>query len=410
MRSFSALYFGVRFDLFWALWIPAVLCLLWFFLDCKAWVRFVKRHHLLNHEGRWDDLEALHQKELRAFRPFVRLLIRFKSPGGLEVLIAGLLYQKGRAEEALRSAESAAAKSRGHATNHSEALSLQALSLLELGRYEELRDVAARIRSLGVTHVADFNEALLCLFLGRLDPALSLAQQVIRHPKGDLGRGLLSAILLSKGDHAAALETLLDPPRPVSAYYSPENLRKLERSSDGRAMVEAHQKQWAGVAEPLRFLQAGYLYLDLGDVEGLRFTLEKAGGVLGGNPTLNIIHRELNACLCASTGDAAGAERWLQQGAELLKTHPRRLSQMEFRRFGGRANLLLGRPAAALADFEASLELTRHPMEKHIARYWLARAQEAKGNKEKAAELYRAVVADGIASKYSVEAAKASPP
>jgi hypothetical protein len=66
----------------------------------------------------------------------------------------------------------------------------------------------------------------------------------------------------------------------------------------------------------------------------------------------------------------------------------------------------MGRAAAAVAALEKALQSTRHPMEQHICRFWLARAYEAAGDGAKAAENDRAVAADGIVSKFS----RASPP
>src|SRR5204862_6621587 len=135
------------------------------------------------------------------------------------------------------------------------------------------------------------------------------------------------------------------------------------------------------------------------DAEGLRFALARAGEVMGGHPTVQVLHRQMNASLCALAGDAAGADRWLREGLELLKNHPRRGSQMEFHRYSGRVHLTLGRAALAAAEFEEAQKLSKHPIEKHLGNYWLGRVREAQGEKEKAIECYRAVKADGIASK-----------
>src|SRR6185436_1769876 len=110
--------------------------------------------------------------------------------------------------------------------------------------------------------------------------------------------------------------------------------------------------------------------------------------------------------LCAMTGDGAAADGWLLKGADVLQTHPRRASAISYQRYAGRAYLMLGRKDAAVEALERALQLADHPMERHVGRYWLARAYEARGDKDKAAELDRLVREDGIVSRYS----KAFPP
>src|SRR5262249_45701457 len=85
-----------------------------FVLEAFAWRRFIRKPHLLNHEGRWTELEGLIRRELRAFRPFVKLFLRFKSPGVLEALYAALLYNLGRIDECLEMARKAALLARNY--------------------------------------------------------------------------------------------------------------------------------------------------------------------------------------------------------------------------------------------------------------------------------------------------------
>jgi tetratricopeptide (TPR) repeat protein len=384
---------------------------LWVLLDFRAWTGFVRRHHQLGHEGRWDDLDVLFRRQARSFNPWLRLFLKVKAPGNFELLYANFLFQRGASDEALRLAEKAIEAAGRNVRMLGEGHALRALILADLGRHADAHAAAGRARALGATALADYNEALCCFYEGRLDEGLALARRAARDPKGDIARGLASAMLMLKGDDKAALEILLDRPLDVTTYYSEDQLRRLQRTGEGRLLLEAHQKLWAGVVEPLRYIYASYVYLELGDLDALGFSLEKAGAAMGGHPSLRIIHAELRACLCAGKGDAAGADDWLRKGADLLQPHRRRASQSEYHRFAGRAALMLGRKDAAVAELETALKTCLHPIENHSTRFWLARACEAAGNGTRAAELYRAVAEDGIPSKWSAEArAKASPP
>jgi tetratricopeptide (TPR) repeat protein len=398
-------------DLALALWLSLAALGLWALVDFRSWVRFLRVYHQLSHEGRWGDVEELFQREFRRLRPWVRLVLGFRAPGTLDLRYAAYLQQRGLLDDALRRAEEALAKAGRHRTMQGLAQAMLSILYAELGRYDDAHAAAARARAAGADASADYNEALCCFFQGRLDQGLELARRAARTPKGDIGRGIASALLAMKGDYKPALEVLLDRSLDVSVHYTEDGLRKLRRTSEGRKLLEAHQQHWTGIVEPLRFIYASYVYLDLGDLDALAFTLEKAGASLGGHPTLRIIYGQLQACLCAGKGDATGADGWLAKGAEILRTHPRRASRAEYHRFAGRAALTLGRADAAVEHLESSLKVALHPMEKHSTRYWLAKAYEAKGNAGKAAEMYRDVAQDGIASKWSGEArSKASPP
>jgi len=400
----ARVYFGVS-PILWV-YLALGLWLVWFVVDCKGWSRFLRRCRQLDHEGKWEELEAHFRSEFNAFRPWVRLFLRFKSPSSLDGLAAAFFFQRGLTEESLRFAESAVAKAVGRPRVLVEHLRLQAAALTELARYDEARETIHRIRALDDDPVADHVESLLCLSLGRLDDAIGLADRARKHPKGELARHFASTARLLRGEDAAALEAVLEPARDVVDQYPAETLARMSRTREGRALIEGHRVQYAGVVEPLRFLQAGYVYLDQSNAGELGYLLEKASAVMGGNPSLKVMHAQLSACHCALIGDVAGADRRLREGAKILETHRRRGSVMEFHRFAGRAHLLLGRADAAVAELERSRTFCVHPLEKHLGGYWLAKAYEAKGESGKAAELLRTIASDGIVSKY----AKASPP
>src|SRR6185369_9803525 len=116
--------------LFWVA-IGTAAWFLWFLVDCRLWMRFVHRSQKLDHEGKWDELEALIRRELRAFRPWIRLNIYFKSPGLREAIAALCLFQRGKLEESLRFAEEGARRSGRKPRTHADILKLQAL---EIGR------------------------------------------------------------------------------------------------------------------------------------------------------------------------------------------------------------------------------------------------------------------------------------
>ena len=132
-----------------------VLLLLWMILDFRGLTRFIRVHYQLFHEGRWDELEAHFQRRFRGVHPWSGLLLRLKGPGSLDTLYATFLYQRGRFEEGLRTAEWAAHRARGHATSEGQALAVQDDSHLHAGhagaregRHFSLRIVSERFNGL----------------------------------------------------------------------------------------------------------------------------------------------------------------------------------------------------------------------------------------------------------------------
>jgi tetratricopeptide (TPR) repeat protein len=373
--------------------------------DLRGWQRFLRRYHQLNHEGRLEELEEVLLQEMRTIRPFIRPVMRFKFPGGLENFYSNQLFLTGRTAEALERAEKGAQKAGLHKRLLPDALNLQVLCLTELGRYDEARAVAARSRSVGSPHGADVVESRIALMLGRLDEAIEIGTRAAADRRGYVGRCTASVALNCKGNAEGALALLQENPPGIWVHYTDRQLKALERTSSGRELLDLHQKQWSGVLEPLRFLYAGLVYAELKDLDALRFALDKAGASMGGLPAVRAMHKMLELLLHAGRGDKPEAERCLKEGRELLNGLTTRATKAEFHRSAGRAFLALGRAADAVPEFEAALAGSVHPLEKHINRFWLARAQDARGDKAKAAELFQSVAADGIASKYAAEAA-----
>ncbi len=389
----------------WIVWGPTVLLATIVVVDLFTWQRFLRRYHQLNHEGRLEAIETLLLSELGTLRPFIRPVMAFKFPGGLQIFLCSVLYQLGRPEEALEAAQRAERKAGRHPRIAPEALHFQAICLMELGRYDEARAAAARIRSLGTWPGADVGEATLSLLLGRFDEAIEFGKKAAADRRGYVGRCMASSALNCKGDPQAALAILQEQPPDVTAHYAEKSLKTMQRSSMGRELLGLHQKQWAGVLEPLRFLYAAAVYAELKELDSLRYVLDQAGASMGGNPSVRSMHKRLDMLYHAGRGDVDETERCLAEGRQMLNGSTPRSTQAEFHRAAGRAFLALGRATQAVPEFEKALELSLHPLEKHINRFWLARAQDARGEKGKAAELFRAVVADGIPSKYAAEAA-----
>ena len=391
-------------------WLAVAVAGILVFIDLRGWQRFLRRHRQLLHEGRLQEAEAFLRRERRKVRLFVRPLMAIGFPGGLEIFSAQVYHQMGRLEEGLDMARKGALRARSHPKLLGDALNLQVLCLADLGHYDDARGLAARSRSLGRTEGADVADARTLLVQGRLDEASECGLRAAVHPRGHLGRVIASQALHCKGESRAALELLLDRPPDVRVHYAEESLRRIERSGSARSLLELHQKLWAGIVEPLRFLNAAIIYSDLGDLPALRFSLDQAAGTMGGHPGLRSMHRMLEASLFAQEGDGPAAERCLQEGREILAGPTTRGQKADFLRWAGRTLTRLGRWDAAQAELDAAMAIAIHPLEKHTTRFWMARLCEARGAGEKAAELYRSVAADGIPSRYAAEAAKASRP
>src|SRR6185295_456227 len=110
------------------LWIIAsfVVFFLWFMIDLQFSKRFSRRRIQLDHEGRWEELDALFRKELRSLRPWTRLTFSLKAPGALQALYSNFLIIRGRPGEALPYAEDAARRAAGrHVRLHEQSLAVQ---------------------------------------------------------------------------------------------------------------------------------------------------------------------------------------------------------------------------------------------------------------------------------------------
>lgn len=399
---------GVHRDLLYV-WVPTLIAIAVILVDSWTWRHFMRQYHRLGHEGRFEALETLLLSELRTIRPFVGVWLWFKGPGTLNLFLGNLQFMTGRTEEALEMCRGAERKAGKHAKSLSDALALQSLCLTELGHYDEARALAARVRGIGVSPAGDVAESRIALLLGRFDEAIELGTRAAADRRGYVGRCHASVALNCRGNPQGALALLQENPPGVWVHYTDKVLKKLERTSSGRELLDLHQKQWSGVVEPLRFLYAALVYAELRDLDALRFALDKAGAAMGGHPAVRSMHKSLELLYHAGRGDAAEADRCLREGREILDRPTTRGLQSEFHRAAGRALLALNRVAPAMTEFEAALQTSVHPLEKHINRFWLARAHDARGERAKAAELFASVAADGIPSKYAAEAALVRP-
>lgn len=385
-------------------WLSVLAVALIIIVDTKTWSRFLRLYRELTHEGRLDAADALIERQRWIPRPFVGLVLWFKSPGSLDRLQSHVQFQAGRIDEALVVAGRAIKKAGRNHQALAESLNLQSLCLMELVRYDDARAAIAKGREAGGAVGADVMESRLALLTGNLDEAVRLGTRAAEDSRGYIGRTLASVALNCKGNPQGALALLQENPPGIWVHYQESALKKLERSSAGRELIDQHQKEWSGVLEPMRFLYAGLIYAELKDLDSLRFVLDKAGASMGGLPVVRAMHKSLEVLLCAGLGRVEETERCLREGLAILDGPILRASKGEFHRSAGRAQLALGRAKAAVAEFEAALQLSLHPLEKHINRFWLARANDALGDREKAAELFRLVAADGIPSKYAAEA------
>lgn len=382
----------------WAIaWLLVLLGLLAILIRLKQRLRLARRRKELLHEGRWEEVTAEDARRLASWNPLDRVIRWSLAPGALEAEAAIHRVSVGQLDEGLVLARRAVQLSRRRWRIAGAALSAEGLAHLYLGHYAEAAGVAQRLRrEVPSSNAADLLDLASAYHQGRFGEALSIGPRAIADPRNSVLRTTLSSILHLQGRDAEAFEILLDRPPDVRVFYTPQGLASLGRAAEGRANLETHQRLWVGMTEPLRFFQAARIYLDQDDDEGVRFTIEKAREVMGGHPFLQKMGHELEAWVQAARGNLEGAEQELRAARALLDRFPKRSSLLEFQLQAGRVYLKLGRSDRAVTALEEAFKAVLHPLDRHVAGFWLARAHEAAGNASRSRELDRAVSSDGI--------------
>jgi len=369
------------------LWIALAVGVLivWFILDVKHLLRWSARVSQLGAEGRWEELDAAYRRELRPWRPIAWLFMRVLAPGGVQAMYALHLNDVGRETEALAMAERGVRLANRAVLPAALAAHVQVLA--SAGRYDDARAAALKARQTpDLTPGLATTGALAELWCGRIDEALALAQAALKaDASDDQGRTIAALAYGLRGDFKEAIGILLYRPSDISKFYTPEDFAAVMADKDGAACLAWGQQEYAQVMRPARLLVAADIYLDMPDVEGARFSLERARGVLGANPIIVHNFERMSALRAALAGEADPAQKHLAKMWEIARRIPAKRSlQFESHMGAGRCLLALHRPDEAAAELKKAAALALHPIERHVLNYWAGDT--------------KALLADGIAT------------
>lgn len=284
------------------------------------------------------------------------------------------LYMAGDFAEALEAVERALGDV-GHlprkqrAQLHIMCLSAKTMILAALGRYAEARITAASMKQVGNVTASAWQAAVFPEFYtGQLDQALMICNEVMAlDPEGNTGRISAAQIALLLDDAAYALR-LLD-------HESDDVLRHL-------AIAEAH--------------------LHAGAAAAAADELGRAAGLLVELPAVMLTYHNLRALTQARSGDRTQAQASLEEVEAALVRAPHKRCEAEICR--GQVHLWLGSLDEAVSSLNAAAASARHPIERHIARYWLASAHQASGDLHHAESTYRQVLGDQFRTWMSAQA------
>jgi len=394
-------------------------CVFWFLADLKYSIAWSKKRSELSSAGKWKELNTHFEKALKTKRPFLRLFERLVMPGVVEVDYGLHLYNQGRNEEALTLVDKALAKAGGRANRHAtweamepELKRLHALRrtmfgmaavsrtqiLNGMGRYDEAR-ASAKLAQTSDTSgaMASMIEGLIELYNGNISEALRLAEKAMKDQKAnDASRAMASGALAAKGRFQDAMNVLIYEPGKITAFFEPEELEVVTEDQPGRELVAAMDKDLAGVMQPGRYLGQALVCLEAGDVKNFALALDRAKKVMQAQPAIEHIYVRLRTICCAMQADTTGMETHLARARVLAREIPSRSARYETHLAAGRAYLAMGQNESALSDLEEAAKLALHPLEKHTTNYWRARAAEAAGRSDLAAQCLTAVTEDGF--------------
>ena len=392
----------------------------WYIADMRSILKDLQRKNQLSVDGNWKELENFFVNSARTHRPFVWFHRKYLLPGNLESTHAMFLFTQGRLEEALAKNEEAIRRkeskpwifrsfySRACFNTLCATLRGRVLILDGMGRYDEGREVAAKIERLNGGKVKPYAElALLEHNCGHLDEALRLGQATgAESTELDTMRGIMSRCYTLKGDFQQAIQALSYAPADFTKFYSPADLKQLSEDPDGAELLEVKRRKLAGVYPPARFLKLARVYVAMEDYEKADQALDQAEKSLGPQPGLQVSYCGLRASSFAGQGKARETEIYIERLRAIAKERPRRPVFRQIHARIGRACLYLKRFNDAVWELNEAQKYILHPIEKHAVNYLLARAHEGAGNESEARRYYEMVAADPIPSWMRQQAAE----
>lgn len=140
------------------------------------------------------------------------------------------------------------------------------------------------------------------------------------------------------------------------------------------------------------------VFLEASDATNLGLALQHAEAKLKSHRTMEHIFVRTRACWNAMVGNVTNCEADLARTRQLAAEKPAsRSAKYETHLAAGRARFLLAHCDVALEELTAANRLALHPMEKHTALYWLARASQAAALPS-ATNMFRTITAGSMGS------------
>jgi tetratricopeptide (TPR) repeat protein len=401
--------------------LVAFIVLTWFSLDMRSILRSGQRKNQLSIEGRWKDLEDHFKQISKPCRPFVWFHQKYLMPGNIAVQYALFLYKQGRLEESLAKVDQAIRQVEGKPglfrdifrsgtfTTQRGALKARILILTGLGRYDQARASAAQLEQLtGANGRPNASLALLEYYCGHLDEALAMAQDVRpEDSQYDAMRGVTALAYNAKGEFDQAIQALTYEPSRISKFYSREGMESMKEVPEGAKLIELQGKKLAGVFQPARLLQLAHVHVAHEKFEEAVKMLDQAEKTMGPELGIQTSYCRHRACSCAGLGNTVEAEKYIERMRALVQKTPKRSLLWETHFAAGQSYFYLGRFSDALAELNEAQRSVLHPIEKHFTAYWIARTNEAAGDRPAAVLHYQIVAADPIPSRMQKYAAEA---
>jgi tetratricopeptide (TPR) repeat protein len=400
----------------WSVPLFGIVGVFWFLADIKFAQRWGLKRAELGAQGKWRELNTHFESGLKCRRPMLLLFQHFVIPGTVEADYALHLSDQGEHERALVLAQKASGRSAKRVAVHLAILPAEATILSRLGRYDEARTVIEKGRSLlggpscsSLPEITSrqlaaglaMQQGLMELHLGNLDAALKFGTEACAGNVSDPGRAVVSGALRARGRFKEALEVLVYESsnfdkflEPALASMEPHDVDSLARDKLFVETARQTDEQLSGVFGPAVEMGRALVFLEAGDGTNLGLALQRTQSKLKANQIMEHIYIRTRACWLAMGGDATGMEADLARARQLAAEKPAsRSAKYETHLAVGRANFLLGRHGAAVEALKGAHDLGLHPMEKHTATFWLARATEMVAPLS-AGSLFKAVVAD----------------
>lgn len=406
--------------LLWLIPAIAVAGLLWFVADMRFAQRWSLKRAELGAQDNWRELNRHFESGLKCRRPLLLLFQRFVVPGLLEADYALHVSNQGEHERALVLAQKASRSSTRRPAVHLAILPAEAMVLLRLGRYEDARETVRRGRNLLTSAALSdlamtqpdlvagiiMQEGLLEFNLGHLDAALRFGMEASAGNISDPARALISGVLTLKGRFKEALDALVYEPSdfykflattpPTFEFQEETALELLSKDKLFQQTADKMNEEISGVFGPGVHIGRALVFLEAGDAANLGVALEHAQSKLKSHRIMEHIFVRTRACWNAMINNGISVEADLARARQLAAEKPAsRSAKYETHLAAGRAYFLLSQYEAAIDELRAANKLALHPMEKHTATYWLARASQA-ANSPSAASVFQTVAADNF--------------